>query len=334
MLRPLAFLALALFTTPWAKAQVTLEFESFPGPDGLLGTADDILIDAPTTFASQPDQLTDEFAALGIQFVPNPPVDNSNEVLDAASFNTPPEHTAPNILAASGSSTIEAEFTVPVFQVSALVGISGGTDEMEIFDAGGVSLGSIIGDDAVVTLNSTTPIARVVFRAATSTTPAIDNLTFDGPGTVGTTFCEPANPNSTGQPTVLTANMNSGVGSGLHLNANQGPPGEFGYFLIGTTFVDPGIVVSQGQLCVSGAIGRYNAVGGNLNSTGQFDGSGVFQNFVGTATSTGGTGFDVPTTIPTTGSPTIQPGSTYTFQLWHREAAGAANFSNGLEITF
>ena len=324
----------AFFPGLAAAQVVTLEFESTPGPDGLLGTADDELIDAPTVFSSQSVQLTDEFAALGIRFIPNPPSNDFNEVLDAASFSTPPEHTMPNILAASGTNTIEAEFTVPVFRVSALIGISGGADEMEIFDANGASLGTVIGDDEVVTLMSTTPIARVLVRPSGSTTPAIDNLEFEGSGTVGTPFCDPANANSTGQPTRLTGTMGSGVGSGLHLEASQGPPGEFGYFLIGTTFVEPGILISQGRLCVSGAIGRYNALGGNLNSTGQFDAAGIMQNFVGTATSTGGSGFDVPTTIPTTGSPSILPGSTYTFQLWHREAAGAANFSNGLEITF
>jgi len=58
----------------------------------------------------------------------------------------------------------------------------------------------------------------------------------------------------------------------------------------------------------------------------------VLQNQVGT--STVGSGFDVPATVPITGSPTISAGSTWHFQLWHREAAGASNFSNGLSVTF
>ncbi|HPF13737.1 MAG TPA: hypothetical protein PLJ12_05680 [Planctomycetota bacterium] len=45
-------------------------------------------------------------------------------------------------------------------------------------------------------------------------------------------------------------------------------------------------------------------------------------------------GYDVPNTVPITGSPTIVAGSTWHFQLWHRENGGASNFSNGLSVTF
>ncbi|MCB9908361.1 MAG: hypothetical protein H6830_11635 [Planctomycetes bacterium] len=157
-----------------------------------------------------------------------------------------------------------------------------------------------------------------------------------GGGSVGTTFCDPMNPNSTGASTHLAGNFGTGVGSDLHLEATSGPPTQFGYFLIGTAPSDPGIVVSQGRLClaVSGGnvFGRYNVPGGSLNSVGLFDAGGVLQNLV--STSTVGSGFDVPSTVPITGSPTITAGSTWHFQLWHRENAGASNFSNGLSVTF
>ena len=45
-------------------------FEAAPGPDGMLGTPDDVPIVPPTTFASQTMQLTDEFASLGLMFTP------------------------------------------------------------------------------------------------------------------------------------------------------------------------------------------------------------------------------------------------------------------------
>ena len=154
-------------------------------------------------------------------------------------------------------------------------------------------------------------------------------------GAVGTSFCDPMNPNSIGMSTTLTGSMGTGVGSGLHLEAAQGPSNQFAYFLVGTGVSDPGIVISQGRLCLSvsggNVFGRYN-VPGALNSVGLFDAGGVLQNQVGT--STVGSGFDVPATVPITGSPTISAGSTWHFQLWHREAAGASNFSNGLSVTF
>lgn len=150
------------------------------------------------------------------------------------------------------------------------------------------------------------------------------------------TFCDPAANNSTGLPTVLTGAMSAPGGSGLHLEAAQGPPGQFGYFLVGTAPQDPGAAVGSGFLCLSltggNLVGRYNVGGGNLNSIGLFDGSGILQNGVGT--SSVGSGFDVPSALPLPGSPSIQSGETWHFQLWHREDGGDSNLSNGLSVTF
>ena len=157
-------------------------------------------------------------------------------------------------------------------------------------------------------------------------------------GTGPPTFCDPNSPNSTGMPTVMTGATGSGVGSGLHLDASQGPPSQFGYFLVGTAVSDPGIMIpnSNGFLCLTlgggNSLGRYNVGGSQFNSLGQFDASGVLQNQVGTSTS--GTGYDVPTTVPIAGSPQIMTGETWHFQLWHRESGGLSNFSNGLSVTF
>lgn len=115
MLRTL--LLLVLVVTPGIAQTVRIDFEFFPGPDGMLGTFDDVPITGPTGFFVQPMQLTDEFAPLGIRFVPNPSLDDMNEVLNSSSFTTPPSHTPPNLLASSGMSTIEAVFTVPVSRV-------------------------------------------------------------------------------------------------------------------------------------------------------------------------------------------------------------------------
>lgn len=160
-------------------------------------------------------------------------------------------------------------------------------------------------------------------------------IEWDMGGGLGTPFCDPMDINSTGLPTRLTATGSMAAASGVHLDADQGPPTQFGYFLIGTGASDPGIVISNGRLCLSvtggNVFGRYNATG-TLNSVSQFDAAGDLQNFVGTSST--GYGYDVPLTIPISGSPQIMAGETWHFQLWHREAAGASNFSNGLSITF
>ena len=180
MLKLAAFALLG--ATAFAQT-VRIEFEHYPGPDGALGTGDDVVITAPTTFASQTMQLTNEFAALGIHFEPNPPQNGANEVLDAATFTTPAGHTPPNLLAGESLNIIRASFSVPVSRVSALIGISGGSDQLEIFDAGGASLGAQVGDDVVVSLSSATNIASFEIRTFSGTTPAIDNLEFDVAGT-------------------------------------------------------------------------------------------------------------------------------------------------------
>ncbi len=151
------------------------------------------------------------------------------------------------------------------------------------------------------------------------------------------TACTPL-PNSTGVPTLLTGTMGSGVGSGLHLEATQGPPSQFGYFLIGTGLDSPGLFIDSGVLCLSvtspNLISRYAGPAANQISFGIFDAAGVLQNIAGTATSSGGTGFDVPTAIPVPIGGTINAGDTYHFQLWHHDIPWTSNFSNAITVTF
>ncbi len=153
----------------------------------------------------------------------------------------------------------------------------------------------------------------------------------------GTSFCNVAN-NSTGQPTTLTGAFGSGVGSDLHLEVTQGVPGELAYFLAGNE-VTSGVVISNGLNCLVGTgtaqVFLYNVAGGLSNSVGRFDSSGVFQNLAGTSST--GSGFDVPDTIPSSPPIMIMSGATWHFQVWHRDtpsAQGASNFSNGLSVTF
>ncbi len=150
-------------------------------------------------------------------------------------------------------------------------------------------------------------------------------------------FCDPMHPNSTGLPTRIHGSLGTGVGSGLHLTSTQGPPNQFGYYLVGSGTSSMGTTqLGNGWLClaVSGgnSIGRYNVVGTINNSFGQFDANGDLINIVGNSTT--GMGFDVPASLPLPGSPMIQSGSTWHFQLWHREDNGESNFSHGLSVAF
>ncbi|MEZ5975572.1 MAG: hypothetical protein R3E96_12245 [Planctomycetota bacterium] len=114
-----------------------------------------------------------------------------------------------------------------------------------------------------------------------------------------------------------------------------GPAGEFGYVRVGTAASDTGIPLSNGRMCLGIAagniIGRYT-VAGAQNSIGQFNAAGVLANLAGTSTT--GTGFDVPVTVPISGDPAIVAGATWHFQVVHREPGGAWNYSNGLTVHF
>ncbi|MDF1838480.1 MAG: hypothetical protein P1V35_11480 [Planctomycetota bacterium] len=157
-----------------------------------------------------------------------------------------------------------------------------------------------------------------------------------GGAAIGPAFCSPWNSNSTGVPTRLSGHWGSGIGSGLHLEVTDGPPTQFGYFIVGSGIAGSGIGISLGRVCFdrsSGhSFGRYNVGSGSMNSTGRFDVLGTLQNAAGT--STGTSGFDVPSTLPIFGLPTISSGSTWHFQVWHREDGGYSNFSNALSVTF
>ena len=155
--------------------------------------------------------------------------------------------------------------------------------------------------------------------------------------------CDPASNHHEGNYVKLdTSSVGSGVGSGLHIEALDGPDGEFG-FVVMSSDGSASVNLFNGVLCLGSPQGRYNPSTSTnqglpqLNSLGRFDSSGVMLNISGT--STVGTGFDVPTELPF--SPigqVILPGDQYFFQVWYRDEVtvpgDSANFSNMIQVTF
>jgi hypothetical protein len=143
-------------------------------------------------------------------------------------------------------------------------------------------------------------------------------------GSIGTSYCTPAVNNSTGNPSVLTASGSLVAATNdLTLEASSLPLNAFGYFITSVTqgFV-PGAGGSQGNLCLSGAIGRYVGPGQIKNSgtVGEFS---LLLNLTQTPTPTGFV--------------SVIAGQTRNFQAWHRDAVGGAatsNFTQGQSITF
>ena len=161
------------------------------------------------------------------------------------------------------------------------------------------------------------------------------DLTIAGAGTcTGTAvayYCT-ANPHSQGNAAFISAHFQTLPGTPLHLGAVFGPPGEFGFFLVGSGASVPGASVGQGRLCLrtqgSAYIGRYS-IPGPLNSLGQFGSNGAFV----AANSALGSGYEVPYELPIPGNAVLTPGRTYFFQLWFRDGSHS-NLTNAVAVRF
>lgn len=140
-------------------------------------------------------------------------------------------------------------------------------------------------------------------------------------GSPGTTYCAPAEINSTGAPANIQASGSRQVAANsVTLSASTLPLNAFGYFLNAR---DPGHQPlaggSQGTLCVGGAVGRYN--------------TSVFHS--GTA-GAAALVLDLNQTPRPTGQVAVAPGETWYFTCWFRDAnpGVTSNFSDGVAITF
>lgn len=152
----------------------------------------------------------------------------------------------------------------------------------------------------------------------------LDNITCPAGGGTGVNFCGPAVPNSSGLPGTMTASGSLTVAdNNLTISATDLPQNSFGFFLTSTTqntVSQPG--GSQGVLCLGGSVGRFVGPGQIRNS---------------------GTSGEITLALDLSQQPTptglvqVQPGETWNFQAWFRDAVGGqvtSNFTDGLEVTF
>jgi len=140
--------------------------------------------------------------------------------------------------------------------------------------------------------------------------PAVEDLG------LGTRYCDPAVPNSTGQPGDLVVVGSATVAADdLLLRATQLPPASnIGYFLMGqgtNTFTPPG---AAGPICITPGLLRYLPPVNNTTELG-----GGFERSVGTSGPV---------------SSAIQPGQTWNFQAWHRDGMGLSNLTNAVSVAF
>lgn len=139
---------------------------------------------------------------------------------------------------------------------------------------------------------------------------------------IGDIECSPAALNSTGQAATIAAFGSTSLAqNNVRLSVDDLPAFSFGFFI---TSVDAGFVAnpggSQGNLCLSGEIGRYV-------------GPDIFQ-----AGTDGSASLDIDTgMIPQpSGLVAAAAGDTWRFQAWYRDAnpAPTSNFTSAVAITF
>lgn len=159
-------------------------------------------------------------------------------------------------------------------------------------------------------LNQTGPSSTVTLRFVVE------------PNDLGAPFCGPGVPNSSGSSGLLAGvGTNVVAANNFGFRATQLPPNSFGFGIVSaqTAFVaNPG--GSSGNLCLGGAIGRFYD---QILSSG--------------ASGTISIAVDAQSLPQPNGSVVIQPGQSWSFQLWHRDvgpAGSTSNFTEGLTVTF
>jgi hypothetical protein len=137
---------------------------------------------------------------------------------------------------------------------------------------------------------------------------------------IGTSYCGPATPNSSGLPGELRAHGSDvAADNDVVLVGVQLAPSQFGMFVTSQTqgfVMPPG---SQGHLCLGGAIGRYK------------------QQLVNTGPAAAVVlPLDLTQTPTPSGPVAVQPGETWNFQLWFRDKnpGVTSNFTDAVSVAF
>lgn len=138
-------------------------------------------------------------------------------------------------------------------------------------------------------------------------------------GGAANAYCDPATPNSTGQPSRLAAYGTHLAGAQpLRLVCEQLPPNKLALLLVGDGSATSAPPFGVGTLCVSGNVARFDAQPVNSGATGVAP-------------------FDVDIrALPFTPAIPVLAGQTWNFQVWHRDlaSAGGANLSPAVAVTF
>ena len=188
---------------------------------------------------------------------------------------------------------------------------------------GGIVLEEVPNGDTEIAMSDSGAFAiiEVVLDDPTTDLDAVFILELES--TIGTSYCM-TNTNSTGTTGLLTAEgVTATAANDVVLTATQLPANAFGYFITSQT---QGFVMnpagSAGNLCLTGALGRYVGPGQVLNS----GAPGSFSLVL-----------DLTMTPTPMGLVSVIAGETHNFQAWHRDSdAGVAtsNLTNGLSIDF
>lgn len=167
----------------------------------------------------------------------------------------------------------------------------------------------------------------VVDPALTRSETIIDGIrcryiTATGSIDVGTTYCGPAEPNSTGRPATIGATGSVfAADNGFRLAAHDLPNGTTALIVVsGAQSFVPMAGGSEGNLCLAGPIGRYN-------------------NQIDFATTVGFIDQRIDLTrVPQASFVAMtMAGQTWNWQVWYRDQVGGqqtSNFTNGVSVTF
>lgn len=144
-------------------------------------------------------------------------------------------------------------------------------------------------------------------------------------GPIGVTYCSPAVSTSSGGPSTIRASgFDIAGGNSVILIADQLPHNQLGFFLNslaqGST-PNPG--GSQGTLCLSGSIGRYNpAAGYPVQSSGTLGSISVM--------------LDLRSTPTPAGFRSVTAGQAWNSECWYRDnnPGPTSNFTGAVSITF